>query len=414
MSLNSAMYTGVSGLMTMGNSMNVIGDNIANVNTVGYKGNRANFADILSNQLSNGSTILQFGRGTYLQSINPSWTQGSVETTNNATDMAIQGGGFFIVRDTINNANYYTRAGQFIEDDNGYLVNNMGYRVQGYSVTSVSNGVINTSGVVSDIQINGVQSQPSATTEFRFGANLNASASAGATFTTSFDVYNNLGERITLNYNFTKTAAQTWSYAITSSSGAVTTGGTGTLQFDANGAVILPSSNQTITITSFGNSGAADLSMNWLLNNAVSGAAYNDLTAYASPSNTVSIHQDGYPTGTLRGLSVSDDGVISGLFSNGQTTELWQITMADFASPWGLTRVGGSLFAESASSGQPLIGTAASGGFGSILGSSLELSNVDLATEFVRMIQNQRGFQANSRVVTTVDDMLTEVVNLKR
>ncbi len=414
MSLNSAMYTGVSGLMTMGNSMNVIGDNIANVNTVGYKGNRANFADILANSLSNGSTVLQFGRGTFMKNITPSWSQGSVETTGNASDMAIQGAGFFIVNDADNAATYYTRAGQFIEDENGYLVNADGFRAQGYEVTSNINGQLTTTGVVADIQINGVQSTPQATSEFRFAVNLDASASAGATFSTSFDAYNNLGEAVTLSYTFTKTSAQTWDYAVASSSGTVTTGGTGTLTFDSAGALATPTANQTVTVSGFTNSGAADLSMSWLLFNSTSGSAYNDLTAYASPSSTVSIHQDGFPTGTLQGISISDDGVIAGLFSNGQTTELWQMALADFASPWGLSRIGGTLFAESAASGQPVLGTAGSGGFGSILGSSLELSNVDLATEFVRMIQNQRGYQANSRVVTTVDDMMAEVVNLKR
>ncbi|MEE8484393.1 MAG: flagellar hook protein FlgE [Nitrospinota bacterium] len=407
MSLNSAMFTGVSGLMTMGNSMNVIGDNIANVNTVGYKANRANFADILANSLSNGSTVMQFGRGTYMRGISPSWAQGSVETTGNATDMAIQGAGFFVVRDSVNDATYYTRSGQFIEDENGYLVNSQGFRVQGYDKST-------SSGVVQDIQVNGVQSTPAATSEFRFSVNLNASASAGTTFNTSFDVYNNLGEAVTLTYTFTKTAAQIWTYTIASSSGAVSTGGSGTLLFDSAGALTFPSSNPTVTISGFTGSGAANLSMAWTLFNVSTGASYNNLTAYASPSSTISIHQNGYPTGTLKGLSVDDYGVISGLFSNGQTTELWQLTLADFSSPWGLTRVGGTLYAESASSGQPLLSTAGSGGFGTILGSSLELSNVDLATEFVRMIQNQRGYQANSRVVTTVDDMLAEVVNLKR
>jgi len=273
--------------------------------------------------------------------------------------------------------------------------------------------VVTTSSAASDVDIGGVQSVPRATTAFRMGLNLNSSASAGATFSNSFDVYNTLGERVTLTYNFlASSGAQTWAYTVTSSAGTVSGGATGTIQFDAQGAIILPATDQTVTITGFA-SGAADLAMTWdILDNA--SAAYNDITGYSAQSSVVSMVQDGYSTGTLRGLSVDSSGLISGLFSNGQTQDLFQLALADFASPWGLQRTGGSLYAETTQSGQALTGTAGSGGLGTILGGSLELSNVDLASEFVSMIQNQRGYQANSRVITTVDDMLIEAVNLKR
>lgn len=413
MGLNSAMYSGVSGIMTMGNAMNVTGDNIANINTVGFKSSRAVFADILANSLSSGNNTLQFGRGTFLQGVAANWQQGSFETTGNATDMGIQGSGFFVVADTENSANFYTRAGQFVLDSQGRLVNQQGYVAQGYQVLSTINGVVTTSSAVGDVDIGSVQSVPSATTAFRMGLNLNSSASAGTTFSNSFDVYNTLGERVTMTYNFTAASgAQTWTYAVTSSAGTVSGGATGTLQFDAQGAIIVPATNQTVTVSAFA-SGAADLAMTWdLLDSA--GTAYNDMTGYSASSSVVSMVQDGYSTGTLRGLSVDSSGLISGLFSNGQTQNLYQLAMADFASPWGLQRVGGSLYAETSQSGQALVGTAGSGGLGTILGGSLELSNVDLATEFVNMIQNQRGYQANSRVITTVDDMMAEAVNLKR
>ncbi|GMT41669.1 MAG: flagellar hook protein FlgE [bacterium] len=414
MGLNSAMYSGVSGILTMGNAMNVIGDNIANVNTVGFKSSRAVFSDLLASSLSSGTGVVQFGRGTFMNNVSLNFTQGSFETTGNGTDMGIQGSGFFVVRDEQNNANYYTRAGQFVLDNQGRMVNPQGYIAQGYQVTSSSGGTINTTGALTDINLGGIQSVPNATTSFRMGLNLNASASAGTTFSTSFDVYNVIGERITLTYSFTAsaTAAQTWDYVISASSGAVTTGSTGTIQFNNLGALILPTADQAITIGNFG-SGAADLSVVWDLYNAA-GASYSEVTGYSSPSSTFAITQDGYSTGTLRGLSVDQDGVITGLFSNGQTQSLFQIVLADFASPWGLSREGGSLYAESRQSGQPLLGAPGSAGLGTVLGSSLELSNVDLASEFIAMIQNQRGFQANSRVITTVDDMMAEVVNLKR
>lgn len=414
MSLNSAMYTGVSGIMTLGNTMNVIGDNISNVNTVGFKSNRVQFSDILSNSMSNGSTSVQMGRGTTLSGVQTSWAQGSFESTSNATDMAVQGSGFFVVKDVPNNATYYTRQGQFFLNNQGQLVNGAGNVVQGYQVTSTVNGAINTTGTAGNVSIGGVQSVPSATTEFRLGVNLNASASAAATFSTSFDAYNNLGGRVTLTYTFTKSATPlTWTYAVAASSGTITSGAAGSMTFSSAGQLTAPLTNPTIAISGFP-TGAAPLSMTWALYDPATSVLYGDVTSYTASSTTSSIIQDGYSTGTLKGMSVDGHGVISGLFSNGQTQALYQLVLADFASPWGLSRVGGANYAETMTSGQPLLGTAGGGGLGTVMGSSLELSNVDLATEFVKMIQNQRGYQANSRIITTVDEMMTEAVNLKR
>ena len=413
MSLSSAMFTGVSGILTMGNAMNVIGDNIANVNTIGFKGNRSIFADILANSLSNGSTVMQTGRGTFTQAISPSWEQGSFETTGNATDVGIQGAGFFVVRRQSDSGIFYTRAGQFTLDDDGMLINPQDFIVQGYRVTSSVGSVITTASASEDISIDGVTAQPSATTAFRIGMNLDAAASAGTTFATSFDVYNAIGERVTLTYTFTKSStAQTWTYGVTSSTGSVTSGASGSITFDSVGAITSPAADTTLVISGFP-SGASTLTTTWDLIDS-SGSAYNEITGYAATSTTTSIIQDGFSTGTLRGLSVDQDGFISGLFSNGQSQFLYQLELADFASPWGLQREGGTMYAETQQSGQALLGTAGTAGLGTILGSALELSNVDLATQFVKMIQNQRGYQANSRVITTVDDMMAEAVNLKR
>jgi len=413
MGLYSAMFTGVSGILTMGNAMSVIGDNIANVNTIGFKGNRSIFADILANSLSNGSTIMQTGRGTFTQAISPSWEQGSFETTGNATDMGIQGAGFFVVRRQSDSGMFYTRAGQFTLDDDGMLVNPQNNIVQGYRVTSTAGAAITTAAASSDVSIDGVTAQPRATSAFRIGVNLNAAASAGATFSTSFDVYNAIGERVTLTYTFTKaTAAQAWTYAVTPSTGTVTAGASGAVTFNSAGALTSPAADTTLTISGFP-SGASALATTWDILDA-SGNPYNEITGYAASSTTSSIIQDGFTTGTLRGLAIDANGFISGLFSNGQSQFLYQLELADFASPWGLQREGGTMFAETQQSGQPLLATAGTAGLGTILGSALELSNVDLASEFVKMIQNQRGFQANSRVITTVDDMMAEVVNLKR
>jgi len=414
MSLQSAMLTGVSGISTMGNSMNVIGDNIANVNTVGFKGSRSIFSDILSNSLANGDVVMQRGRGVFTHDIQSTFGQGSFENTSSATDMAIQGNGFFVVRDTKLSADYYTRAGQFSLNSSGVLVNPNGYAVRGFKITT-SAGTSTTAGAQSNVDLANSTSMPSATRNFRLGLNLNASASAGTTFNTAHDVYTSLGDRVTLSYTFTKAAtASTWNYAITSSSGTVSAGGTGTLAFDATGALTTPTTNPTITIGTFAQSNAATLSLNWNLYDTVTGASNADITSYTSASTTTSISQDGFSSGTLKALSVATDGTLSGLFDNGQTEPLYQLAMAKFQSPWGLEKFGASLFGSTVDSGQAMVGTAGVGGLGTVIGSSLELSNVDLSSEFVKMIQHQRAYQASAKIITTTDDMLTVAVNLKR
>jgi flagellar hook protein FlgE len=411
MSLSSSLYAGVSGLMTYGQAMNVIGDNIANVNTVGFKGSRAVFADILAQSVSNGAANIQVGRGSTLQNVNLSLAQGSFESTGNATDMAVQGSGFFIVNQ--GSERYYTRAGQFTLNSAGKLVNPSGYTVQGYQLDA--SGVA--TGSLGDIALSGVQSQPKASTYFRLGANLNANAASGTVFQSAANLYSSLGQMVTLTISFTKQAGNNWNYAMAATttgaaSGSITvSGGTGTLAFSTSGQLTSPTTNPTITIS--GISGASSMSVSWNLNKTT-GGTYGDMTGYAANSVTNALTQDGYATGTLKALSVDQDGIISGLFSNGQTQKLRQIGLADFSSPWGLTRTGSSLYAESGTSGQPVLGLARAGGFGSIAGSSLEQSNVDLGTEFVNMIQIQRGYQSNSRIITTIDEMMTEAVNLKR
>ena len=423
MSLTSAMYSGISGIMAYGNAMNVTGDNIANINTVGFKGNRSIFADILANQVANGSTTLQFGRGAHLNGVTSTFSQGSFETTGNATDVALQGAGFFIVKDPTSGGKFYTRAGQFTISEQGKLVNPNKYTAQGYRLTTNASGAVTKASASTDIDVTGVQSVPKATTTFRLGMNLNAAASAGATFSSSFNAYNALGETVTITYTFTKQlAGQTWRYVASGPAGTTLTAGTavggndglsGTMTFSSQGIMTAPAGDVGLNITGFP-SGSGDLAITWDIMNDTTGALNNDITGYAAGSVMNSMVQDGYSTGVLRGLSVSDDGIISGLFSNGQTQQMWQFELADFLSPWGLSRQGNSMFAETAQSGQPILGTAKAGGFGTIYGSSLELSNVDLSQQFVEMIQNQRAYQANSKIITTVDTMTQEVINIVR
>ena len=261
---------------------------------------------------------------------------------------------------------------------------------------------------------------PQATTIFELGANLNSAASATTSFNSPVTTYNSVGDQVLLNVQFTKTTtANKWTYAVTTSKGSITSGASGSVTFGTNGQLTqigtgTTVADQTIVINHSASTPVAETqNLTWDVATAA-GASSGKLTGFAAASNNNSVTQDGYSTGSLVSLNVDNTGIIKGLFSNGQTSSLYQVAMADFLAPTGLTRQGQNLFAESATSGQPVIGTAQTGGFGSIIGQSLELSNVDLAEQFVALIQTQQAFQASARMITTTDDLLTEAVNLVR
>jgi flagellar hook protein FlgE len=410
MSLISSLFTGVTGLSSNSQAMGIIGDNISNVNTVGFKASKAVFSDIFSTILTNGSVTSQLGRGSQLQGTIQQFSQGSFEASSNALDLAIDGSGFFVVSPTTSTGSFYTRAGQFRLNDDGLVQAITGEILQGQRIT---NGTVSTS--VTDIDLAGVQSSPEASTAFTLGANLDGSATAATTFTSPVTLFNSVGSQVIASIQFTKVAsANSWTYNITTSEGSVTSGASGTVTFDTSGQLSSPTSDQTIVIDySASATPAATQTLTWDLVGST-GTTNGKLTGFSAASNNNSLVQDGFTTGTLVGLTVSDTGKISGLFNNGQTDELFQVTMADFLAPSGLTRQGQNLFAESSESGQPVLGNARTGGFGAIVGQSLELSNVDLAAQFVTMIQTQQAFQASARIITTTDDLLTEAVNLVR
>jgi len=413
MSLITSLFTGVSGLSGNSKAMNVIGNNISNVNTIGFKGSSVSFSDVFGATLSSGTGTSQLGLGTRLQGVLQSFDQGAFEVTTNSLDMAIDGSGFFIVND--GTGDFFTRAGQFRLNKDGLVQTVSGEILQGFQITQ---GVTATS--LSDVDLSAAQSAPLASTEFTLGANLDADTpndvnippAPESTFTSPVTIFNSLGSQVTLDVTFTKVADNTWNYAITSShpdlSGFLNGTDTGTVTFDNLGQYNGGDIDIEVTYTN-----AANQTVTWNLVDG-GGGSNGDFTGFAANSTNNFVIQDGFSSGTLLALSVDGEGIVNGLFNNGQSENLYQLGLADFLAPTGLSRKGGNLFAQTGQSGQANIGTAGAGRLGTVLGNSLELSNVDLANEFVKMIQTQQAFQASARVITTTDELLTEAVNLVR
>ena len=414
MSLISTLFTGVSGLSGQSKAMEIIGDNIANVNTVGFKGSAPVFGDIFSTVLHNGAVTSQLGGGSQLSGVLQAWDQGAIEHSPNALDLAIDGNGFFITSTYGDTDQYYTRNGQFRINELGLVQSMTGEILKGFDYT---NDVLSTT--MEDIDLAGVQSSPNASTYFNSGTQLNAAATATSTFITPVTLYNSVGSIVTLNVTFTKVAsANQWSYSAIPSEGTITAGATGTVTFDTTGQLSLvdgeTAADHTFTLNfDDATTPANEMSLNWDLVDSA-GTTHGKLTGFAAASNNNSLVQDGYATGTLLGLSVTSLGDITGLFNNGQTELLNRIAMADFLAPSGLNRSGNNKFTESQESGAPTIGVPDTGGLGKILGESLELSNVDIAQAFVTMIKTQQAYQASARLITTTDDLLSESVNLVR
>lgn len=413
-----SLFAGISGLNANATAMTVIGDNIANVNTTGFKANRSSFANVLSTSLQ-GSGGNNIGRGVTFWGSTPSWSQGSVENTANATDMAVNGRGFFMVNDQ-SGQTLFTRAGEFAFDRNGDLRNPDGLAVQGYQVTAVAPDGTLTLGAIMNIGVPSEStSPPVATDEFTMDINLDAGAALTDTYSTSQVFYDSLGNAVPVTFTFTRAAAvapatATWNVAasIPASAGTGAAVSVPSIGFNASGNMIVPAADATVTLT-LTNGATSPQAITWSLYDPA-GPSLGDITGYASASVTTFQTQNGFPAGSLRGVSVDELGVVTGAYSNGQMTPLYQVALADFPSYYGLTKMGNNLYAESLASGQALPGVAQSGRLGSISPSSVEMSNVDLAQEFVKMITTQRAFQANSRVITTSDEILNELINIKR
>jgi len=535
----SSMYSGISGLKSNSDSLNVVGNNISNVNTTGYKSSRASFEDVLYQTVGGTSGSSQVGRGSALAAVDTDFSQGSFETTNSATDLAIGGAGFFIVKKPANDATYYTRAGGFSLDKDGNLVDSAGDYLQGKAIDRTTDTA---GGVDTNIVISQQPSEPRATAEIDMVVNLQSNAAfrgiisppvsttagsdviavgastsgfpatgsystayaanggdytvtmtlpdgsfvarnvtaaeatgtvtnfegtlvdgtgapildpsgnpqtirtgldltfngitAGETsswtlggydatststisnttnYQSSITVYDSLGTGHVVTVNFRKAsvgaAASTWEWhATTGGDDVIAGGGSGTLTFNNVGVLVAGGSAQAVTFD-FAGGAAAGQTISLLFGPSSGEGA---TTQYPISSKTNYQSQDGYAPGVLQNISVSQDGIISGTYDNGQILSLYQVTLANFNNPQGLKREGGNLYSTTLESGNAFTSTPGDGGTGKISANSLEQSNVDLATEFVRMIIAQRGYEANSKVITTTDEILQTLMNLKR
>lgn len=517
--MSSALWAGVSGLNASSKALDVISNNLANLNTVGFKAGTTYFADVLSQSISGGTGgSMQVGRGVSVAEVQTQFDTGSFETTGNAMDVAIDGDGFFMVNDATD-ATYFTRAGSFQLNSDGVLVDTNGYAVQGKTIT---NGVV--SGTLSDIVLKDYQSKPSATTTVSMGSNLSSTTAAGGQYKTTQTVYDSLGSSHGLNTTFTKTGNATSGYwgievaldstaataisrnglifdadgnmsgTYTGAMGAVTAtsvgGGTATGVLNRPGMVYQTGTmtltrgatpatwtvtgaggytnasvvsadattvrislegtdtpDVTLTLNNGGGAGwalgdtaqytlthSATLGLNDIdidfsgstlnsgatIGNAghvtwdLAGANALNVTQYASASVIRSLSADGYASGQLKSLSIDSDGKISGSFTNGQISELAQLVLAKFTNPWGLSKLGSNLFGQTITSGSAIQDNPNNSGMGALTPNSLEMSNTDVATEFIKMITAQKAYQANAKVVTTEDTIMQVLMGLKQ
>jgi flagellar hook protein FlgE len=405
-----SMFAGVSGLRNHQTMMDVVGNNIANVNTTGFKASQVTFAEAISQTLSGASASTltraginptQIGLGTSLGSIDRVFTQGASQVTGRTTDLAIQGDGFFIVeRD---GERSYTRSGVFNFDDVGNLTATGGQRVQGWLADNL--GVIDNNRPVAKIVLpTGQLVDPDPTTNVNIGGNLSGDLSIGEGLQSSITIYDSLGASHEAQFTFTKAGVNSWTLTA-EIAGNVLTVADPTVTFDGTGTL---TSGSVTTLTGYTPPGANPLSFTVDL---TSGA---NLAQYGGQSNMEARSADGSAIGTLIGYSIGEDGAIEGQFSNGKTQLLAQLATAVFANNGGLLHSGDGNFRSTTQSGAPLIGETGTSGRGLLSAGTLEMSNVDLAREFTNLIIAQRGFQANSRVITTSDELLADLVNLKR
>jgi flagellar hook protein FlgE len=420
--------TPLSGLTAAQGQLQSVSNNLANINTDGYKDQTLTFADVFSQTgVTNGSgDPLQTGSGVTVSATDSDFTEGSLNVTGTASNMALSGNGFFVTQSSSGLPDY-TRAGDFTTNKEGQIVTPNGELLLGYPATD---GVVNTASALGPLQVGtGVTSAAVASTTFNISANLNASSVVGDTASSTLPVYDSTGSSHTLSVTYTMTAPNTWTYAVTipsadltpapagttttvasgtlnfSSSGVLTstepTGGTATVPASAGVAFTIPPAAVPPAVAPTLADGAAPMALTWNL--VTSGSP--TITQTATASTTSATSTNGFPSGTLQTYAVQSDGTIEGTFSSGQTLALGRVAVASFSNNQGLVAVGENNYNASAASGGAVVGVAGTGGRGTVIGGSVEESNVNIATEFAKLIVAQQAYSANAKTITTFNQV---------
>jgi flagellar hook protein FlgE len=408
-----SMFSAISGLRAHQTKLDVTGNNIANVNTVGFKGSQTVFQDTLSQVLSNGgaptaerggTNPAQVGLGVKVAGVTTNFGQGSTQNTGRATDFLISGDGFFVTQ--AGNEQTYTRAGSFSFDGSGKLVTPDGSVLQGWMARP--DGTVDTNGAIEDLSVPyGQVMPPKVSTEGGVRGNLSSATTGGTAVQSQITMYDSLGRAHQISTTFTKdtTVANRWSVTLTDETGATLVTSPAAPVVNFNPTTGAPS------LTSFTFTPSATMVASWPGPVTMD---ISDVSQFGSASSLVPTEQDGYAPGTLQSFSLSADGTIVGVYSNSLRQNIGQLALATFANPAGLEKAGNSSFRVGNNSGTAVVGRAGAGGAGTLTAGALEMSNVDLAEEFTGLIVAQRGFQANSRVITSSDEVLQDLVNLKR
>lgn len=417
-SIIDGLFSGRSGIQAHGTAISVLADNIANGNTTGFKAARADFTDLLAGSLGGGGGATSTGSGSAVGKITRILNQGTFESTGRGLDVGIDGNGFLVVQDDFG-SRYYTRAGNLQVNPEGKLLDQNGYQVLGFP----SNG----SGGLTTLNVNSRVASDISTSQLSVSGNLDAASGLTSVPTTvtfanlansssyqySITVFDSLGASHDVTAYFFHTAANTWQVNLYADGGDITAGTPGSpsilgsinFSFTSSGALNTASTPGTVTLTPAWSNGSSTGSI---------AVDFSNFTQFASANTIDSADQNGTGSGSVTGFSVQGDGTLIAKLDNGQTSSIGVIALASFANGEGLQRLGNSLFAESTDSGEAVIGNPGVGIFGSLQSGSLELSTADLAADFIKLISLQRGFQGSSRIISSINDLLNEVVNLAR
>ncbi len=425
MGILSSLYTGITGLRGQGEALSIYADNLANANTNGFKVSRPEFSDVVAKSLKGLLGGNQIGSGVRLQAVNPIFSQGSVIQTDSATDIAIQGDGFFAMEGI--DGRSYSRNGSFHFDKDGKLINADGFHVLGFQADK--NGRITSK--LGNISVDRTVIDAKKTDQVNMFMNLDLKAEKSlqfdplrpdetAHFATGATVYDSAGTAHVVTLYFNKEDDRVWRWRamakgeeiVGAEPGKMAQQASGVLTFDGDGGLLSQTTDQSAFNFTKGAAPEQNIRFDFG-NDKTAGGDGTQVTTFGTASEAYKTTQDGYTAGTLKGLTFNDDGTLTAVFSNGENVNLAQLVLAKFENPEGMFKMGGNRFRESRLSGQPTIGSPTTGGRGSIQPKSIESSTTDIANEFINLMGAQRNFQANTRVVKTSDEMMQEVLNIR-